>query len=463
MRDLYKVILTIVFINFLQHTNAQDDYKPWALSVGVNAVDYFPVGQPDPQGDLFDEFFNATDHWNIIPLTSWFKISRHWKNRFSFSVAASFNEIKKFGTNVDSATGLETTNIVDDLTYYALDGSINYSFTDSRITKIEPYIGAGGGYTWLNTIGSGTLNGSLGIRYWFTDRISFNIESTYKHVFEDYAFRHFQHSASITYKFGGEKDTDKDGINDSEDGCPDLPGLLENNGCPDTDKDGIPDSNDRCPNIPGLSDFDGCPDTDKDGVPDSKDQCPNIAGVAALNGCPDADNDGITDSRDKCPTVAGPRQNNGCPYTDSDGDGISDRNDKCPNEAGPRSNNGCKVFTKKEETLLNEYARVILFSPNRAEIKNESKTILQDIITILKNNTSARFTINGYTDSVGATESNFKLSEERALAVKNYLILNGINPNRLTSKGYGEANPIAPNTNIQGRRKNRRVEIVLIN
>ena len=196
MGNSYRLIFVTVFLLGFNSSNAQDEYNPWSISIGVNAVDYYPVGQPDPQGDLFDEFFNANDHWNIFPLTTRVEVSRYWKNRISFSAAASFNRIKKFGSNIDPLTGRESTNEVDDLAYYGIDGAINYSFTDASVSKLEPYISAGGGYTWLNAIGSGTLNGSLGLKYWFSEKFAFNLQSTYKHVFEVYGFRHFQHFVS---------------------------------------------------------------------------------------------------------------------------------------------------------------------------------------------------------------------------------------------------------------------------
>ncbi|MFD1064002.1 OmpA family protein [Winogradskyella litorisediminis] len=461
MGDLYRVVLLFFILLITANSKAQDKRNPWAISIGINAVDYNPVGQPDPQGNLFDEFFNANDHWNIFPMLTKIEVSRYWKSRISFATSVSFNEISKFGTNKDIRTLVETPNLVDDWAYYALDGSINYSFTDGRITSLEPYIGIGGGYTWLNTIGSGTLNGSLGIKYWFTEKVSVNLQSTYKHVFEDYGFRHFQHSLSFSYKFGGKKDTDRDGIIDEEDTCPNLPGPIKYNGCPDTDGDGIDDSKDNCPKVSGLKSLNGCPDADGDGITDKNDQCPNIPGITTFNGCPDTDNDDIIDLRDKCPETAGPRENYGCPWPDTDSDGVPDKDDKCPTEAGTAANNGCKEFTQKEQLLINQYARVILFNPGRTELKEESKINLQDIVVIMKNNLSTRFFINGYTDSIGSKELNLELSKKRALAVKDYLVLNGISPNRLKAQGFGEENPIATNMVIEGRRKNRRVEIVL--
>ena len=80
----------------------------------------------------------------------------------------------------------------------------------------------------------------------------------------------------------------------------------------DTDGDGIVDSNDNCPDVAGLEDLLGCPDSDADGVADQLDSCPLVAGVKKLYGCPDADDDGIIDSQDKCPHLAGARSTGGC-------------------------------------------------------------------------------------------------------------------------------------------------------
>ncbi len=102
----------------------------------------------------------------------------------------------------------------------------------------------------------------------------------------------------------------------------------------------------------------GGEDSDGDGLPDSVDLCPTVPGPRENNGCPtdpDTDGDGLPDSADSCPTVAGPRENGGCPVTpndptggpapitplDSDGDGINDSDDACPSVPGDVSNGGC--------------------------------------------------------------------------------------------------------------------------
>ena len=305
------------------------------------------------------------------------------------------------------------------------------------------------------------MNGTLGFNIWFSENVGLTVQSSYKHAFEDYLSTHFQHTAGISIKFGG-KDTDGDGIYDKDDACPDVAGLAAFNGCPDTDGDGIEDSKDDCPNEAGLAEFNGCPDTDGDGVPDKDDKCPTVAGLKALAGCPDADGDGVTDADDECPTVAGPAANKGCPWPDRDGDGVLDKDDQCPDVKGTVANNGCPEVTEAVKTALNAYAKTILFDTGKSTIKSASAGVLNDITAILKEYPEANFSIGGHTDSTGREAFNQTLSESRAKAVHDYLVANGINDDRLSSKGYGETMPIDSNKTRDGRRANRRVEVVHI-
>jgi len=85
--------------------------------------------------------------------------------------------------------------------------------------------------------------------------------------------------------------------------------------------------------------------------------------------------------------------------------------------------------------------------------------VLKSITAILKENPSAKFTISGHTDSTGNAASNMVLSNERAAAVKNYLVTNGVAGDRLSSNGYGDTQPIGKNNTASGRASNRRVEV----
>lgn len=69
--------------------------------------------------------------------------------------------------------------------------------------------------------------------------------------------------------------------------------------------------------------------------------------------------------------------------------------------------------------------------------------------------------VEGYTDNIGSDDFNQKLSEQRAEAVRDYLISQGVNEQTITAKGFGPANPVADNSTSQGRQANRRVEIIV--
>ncbi|MFT4699192.1 MAG: OOP family OmpA-OmpF porin [Flavobacteriaceae bacterium] len=458
MKHLNILLVAVLLLVGTGVSNAQDKNNPWAIELGVNAVDTYPVGVSDDgrlpkssKGDLFHEYFNVNDHWNIIPSVSKVSVSRYMGDGFIFSATGTINSIEKVG---DSK--------VDDLSYYAADGEIKYSFRDLLGGGwFDPTIGVGGGYTWVDDLGFGTANGLVGFRFWLTESLAVTAGSTYKHSFEDtYGITHFQHSMGVMFKFGG-TDTDGDGIYDHEDECPEIPGLPEFNGCPDTDGDGIEDRNDACPETPGTVEFNGCPDTDGDGIADPQDACPTVPGIAALNGCPDADGDGITDAEDDCPNEAGPAANNGCPWADADGDSVLDKDDECPNIAGTVANNGCPEVTIEIIKQLNDFSKTILFDTGKSTIRQESYAVLQNIVDIMKEYSSASFVLEGHTDSQGRETTNQKLSESRAASVREYLTSIGMSGSRLSSVGYGELRPIASNKTRAGRQENRRVEISL--
>ena len=448
LSKLLVVALVFVGINSIQ---AQDENNPWQVSIGVNAIDAYPTNDsenPYSSTTLFDEYFNVSDHWNILPSVSYVSVSKYVGDGFSVGARGSLNRIEKIGDFE-----------VDDLSHYAIDGTIKYNILKN--TVVDPFVEVGGGYTWVDEIGAGTVNGGLGLNFWFSDNLGLTLQTQYKHAFEDYLISHFQHSAGISIKFGG-TDTDGDGIYDKDDACPEVAGLEAFNGCPDSDGDGIEDSKDACPNQAGSKEMNGCPDSDGDGVADKDDACPETPGLPALAGCPDADGDGVADKDDECPNEAGPAENDGCPWPDSDGDGVLDKDDQCPEVAGTVANNGCPEVTEEVQKQLNDYARTILFDTGKSSIKAESTSVMVDIIQILNEYPNAKFTVEGHTDSVGSEKLNQKLSEERANSVRNFLIDKGIAADRLTAIGYGEAKPIATNNTRAGRAQNRRVEINLV-
>jgi outer membrane protein OmpA-like peptidoglycan-associated protein len=256
----------------------------------------------------------------------------------------------------------------------------------------------------------------------------------------------------------------------------------------DQDGDGIPDAIDYCPYEPedadGFQDDDGCPDLDNDfdRIPDDLDACPNdpedFNDYKDEDGCPDAaeldtDKDGIPDQRDRCPTDPedkdGFKDDDGCPDIDNDRDGVADTQDKCVGEAetinGVDDEDGCPDEGEGETTVLEtkiDIKESILFESGKAIIKEESKAILDQVaLQMLAHPEIELVRIEGHTDSAGPEEDNLFLSQDRADAVRRYLIGRGVSKYKLEAVGFGESQPIAPNNTTAGRAKNRRVEFVI--
>ena len=233
----------------------------------------------------------------------------------------------------------------------------------------------------------------------------------------------------------------------------------------DSDGDGVPNRMDQCPNTPTGAKVDpkGCPlDSDGDGVFDGLDQCPDTpAGVKITgNGCPvDTDGDGIADHKDKCPTVAAPGTVDGCPV-DTDGDGVLDAKDACPTVAAPGTADGCPPKAAEPAAPRKLTLDGVNFDNDSAKLRPESTAVLDNAAATLKEWGEVKVEVAGHTDSTSSDEYNLSLSQRRAETVRAYLIDKGVAADRLTAKGYGEANPVADNATEEGRFKNRRVELV---
>lgn len=177
----------------------------------------------------------------------------------------------------------------------------------------------------------------------------------------------------------------------------------------------------------------------------------------------DSDGDGIIDSEDDCPFIGGDTTTNGCP--DSDNDGIIDMKDDCPMDAGTITNNGCpekEKPSKGTQTTIRTYNN-ILFDTGRDKLRTDDIfDIIERAIDLLYANPDAHVILSGHTDSEGDALSNMKLSEARTDVVKNYMIKQGIDPDRISAIPYGESMPLENNDSEEGKQQNRRVEINII-
>lgn len=395
--------------------------------------------------------------------------------------------------------GSPARNSIDFLTYF-LDvyAGLNYLID---LNGINPYLTIGGYSSyWYKVLDERRNNvydakrnvtvgffGEAGLKINLAEGLTLNFAGTFNYPNTDEIDGRINSKKDIfltgvggfSIYFGGVKDLDRDGVIDRFDMCPNTPfGVkVDEFGCPvktinDSDGDGVEDKMDKCPETPQgvVVDKFGCPvDSDGDGVPDYLDRCPGTPAEFSVDekGCPlDSDKDGVLDPFDECPnTPTDVRVNDkGCPI-DSDKDGIPDYLDKCPDTQPNVEVNefGCPKFEKseKEETSF-VLQGMTTFEIGKAVLTEQAKTELKKLAELMKKYPDSKWRIEGHTDSQGSSEYNKKLSQERADAVKKFLINLGVNSKNLIAEGMGEDYPIADNKTEEGRQKNRRVVITKI-
>ncbi|MGF6631473.1 OOP family OmpA-OmpF porin [Pseudomonas frederiksbergensis] len=154
---------------------------------------------------------------------------------------------------------------------------------------------------------------------------------------------------------------------------------------------------------------------------------------------------------------------------DEDGDGVFDRRDRCRDTPAntPVDHHGCPLpqypaSVKTAEPPVSEVITLssnVLFAYNKSDLTPEARSELDSLMPKLQSADVVSVKVVGHTDSQGSDAYNQKLSERRASSVAAYLLSRGLAPNKLTSEGRGETQPVADNDTEEGRAKNRRVEL----
>jgi outer membrane protein OmpA-like peptidoglycan-associated protein len=154
---------------------------------------------------------------------------------------------------------------------------------------------------------------------------------------------------------------------------------------------------------------------------------------------------------------------------DEDGDGVFDRRDRCPDTPAntPVDHHGCPLpqypaSVKPAEPVQTEVITLddaVLFAFNKSDLTPAGQSQLDSLMGKLQSADVVSIKVIGYTDNVGSQTYNQALSERRASSVAAYLLNRGLAPDKLTSEGKGESQPVADNETEEGRAKNRRVEL----
>ncbi len=121
-------------------------------------------------------------------------------------------------------------------------------------------------------------------------------------------------------------------------------------------------------------------------------------------------------------------------------------------------------FTARHQKRKNKIYTLenVYFDTDKATLRSSSFDALNNLLKAMQTNPDMKVEVGGHTDNRGKSEYNMKLSRKRAESVKNYLVEHGIDPERIKTKGYGESDPVATNKTEQGRQKNRRMEVKIL-
>lgn len=390
-------------------------------------------------------------------------VNKAWQKARIMSPGLAVTYMKGFSNHIDIQGRLvgsfldlpmqnRTSNFGRDNFFLEMDASANLKMLSDKYW-VSPFVNVGiGAANYKGVYWSAFAPVGLGLQLNFWDEAFLIVNSQYRLPITSSNNHHFMHSIGVAGNIGKPRLPEFKTVE-----APVLP--------KDTDNDGIFDKDDACPTTAGVAKYKGCPvpDTDGDGINDDNDKCPTVKGTAKYNGCPvpDSDNDGINDEDDKCVNQAGVARYNGCPVPDTDGDGINDEEDKCKDVPGVASNQGCPEIKDEVVKKIEFAAKNIFFETGKATLKPASNKNLNEVVKILQDNPDLQLDVEGHTDNSGVAEKNQTLSENRANAVKAYLVSKGIDESRLTSAGFGQDQPIADNKAAAGKAKNRRVELKL--
>jgi OOP family OmpA-OmpF porin len=250
--------------------------------------------------------------------------------------------------------------------------------------------------------------------------------------------------------YGGPTDTDGDGLSDEEEA-----GHGTDPTRSDTDGDGILDGVEITAGYDPL-----LTDSDHDGLNDGVEDADHNGRLDAGESDPmliDTDGGGVNDLDEA--TAVG--MNSQDPRDDdTDQDGVANPYDRCPETPTDRAVDRTGCPTGRVRATPTEPPTPVTTPEGPAPVAAvmESEPTLQEALAVLESHPDVRVEVAGHTDDQGREATNTRLSQQRAQAVHDWLVEHGIAADRLTVRGYGPREPIAPNDTPEGRARNRRIE-----
>ena len=462
---ILKTYVIISLLLFCTNSFSQYNENKWIISASFDAVDLYPTGiKTDapyyPQGGIFEDLFNVSDHWNFGgPSVS---ISKLIYKGLYFGTEMSINKIKKIEGQ-------------DNFDYTFYGGQVFLKKTFYSTKKARPFLKLGYGISGIDrglfgdTIPfsqyfSKTLSPGFGVHFRITNNFGFEISSSFNKAIDFSGITHLRHKAAI-YIGIGDRDRDGDGIINRKDKCPKIPGLPEFNGCPDNDGDGIPDLEDKCPNEPGEKLNNGCPE--KDEALDENNLMSDKNKELQLGVVSSTFSKNTTNTKEESGNQEVLAENNSMSNKNKELqlEVVSSAFSKNTTNTKQESNNQISKDISNISFLINKKLdenRIIYFPAGSIKILGKKNLVkLRGIFKLITNQKDLKVLLEGHSSDDGDSLSNLELSRDRAIIIKQTLIDLGTDPYRIKIKALGEEEPIFDNKSINGDRFNRSVLITL--
>ena len=462
---ILKTYIIISLLLFYTNSFSQYNENKWIISASFDAVDLYPTGiKTDapyyPQGGIFEDLFNVSDHWNFGgPSVS---ISKLIYKGLYFGTELSINKIKKIEGQ-------------DNFDYTFYGGQVFLKKTFYSTKKARPFLKLGygisgidrglfGGTIPFSQYFSKTLSPGFGVHFRITNNFGFEISSSFNKAIDFGGITHLRHKAAI-YIGIGDRDRDGDGIINRKDKCPKIPGLPEFNGCPDNDGDGIPDLEDKCPNEPGVKLNNGCPE--KDEALDENNLMSDKNKELQLGVVSSTFSKNTTNTKEESGNQEVLAENNSMSNKNKELqlEVVSSAFSKNTTNTKQESNNQISKDISNISFLINKKLdenRIIYFPAGSIKILGKKNLVkLRGIIKLITNQKDLKVLLEGHSSDDGDSLSNLELSRDRAIIIKQTLIDLGTDPGRIKIKALGEEEPIFYNKSINSDRFNRSVLIIL--